>query len=184
MIFTETKIKGAFIIDIKRVEDERGFFGRAFCQREMKEHGLNEVVAQTNLSSNKKKGTLRGLHYQVAPHEESKLVRCTRGSLFDVIVDLRKGSSTYCQWFGTVLTADSFTMLYVPEGCAHGFLTLENNTDIMYEVSAFYAPGSEKGILWNDPAFGIKWPIEPVVISEKDRNQPAFDLFNDVTPKI
>ncbi len=184
MIFTETRIPGAFVIDVKRIEDERGFFGRAFCQKEMKEHGLNEVVAQTNLSSNRKKGTLRGLHYQTAPHEESKLVRCTRGSLFDVLVDLREGSPTFCQWFGVTLTADSFTMLYVPEGCAHGFLTLEDNTDIMYQVSTFYAPESEKGLLWNDPAFNIEWPFEPAVISDKDRNQPAFNLFKDIKPKI
>jgi len=175
MIFTETSIQGAYIIDIKRIEDERGFFGRAFCQNEMKAHGLNDIVAQTNLSSNKRKGTLRGLHYQQAPNEESKLVRCTRGSLFDVLVDLRKDSSTYCQWFGTELTADSFRMLYVPEGCAHGFITLEDDTDIMYQVSQFYEPGAEKGLLWNDPSFGIQWPAEPIVISEKDKNQPLFD---------
>src|SRR5688572_17796333 len=184
MVFTETKIKGAFVVDIKRIQDERGFFGRAFCQHEMKQHGLNEVVAQTNLSHNPTRGTLRGLHYQDAPHEESKLVRCTRGSLFDVLVDLRKGSPTYCQWFGITLTADSFTMLYVPEGCAHGFLTLEDNTDIMYQVSNFYAPGAEKGLLWNDPAFGIQWPMEPTIISDKDRNQPLFNLFNENIPKI
>ena len=164
MIFQETSIIGAYIIDIKRIEDERGFFGRAFCQKEMKEYGLNEAVVQTNLSSNKKRGTLRGLHYQQAPHEESKLVRCTRGSLFDVLVDLRKDSPTYCHWFGIELTADSFKMLYVPEGCAHGFITLEDNTDIMYQVSQFYAPGAEKGLRWNDPAFNIVWPIDPVVI--------------------
>ena len=174
MIFQETSIIGAYIIDIKRIEDERGFFGRAFCQKEMKEYGLNEAVVQTNLSSNKKRGTLRGLHYQQAPHEESKLVRCTRGSLFDVLVDLRKDSPTYCHWFGIELTADSFKMLYVPEGCAHGFITLEDNTDIMYQVSQFYAPGAEKGLRWNDPAFNIVWPIDPVVISEKDKNQPLF----------
>ncbi|RYZ15649.1 MAG: dTDP-4-keto-6-deoxy-D-glucose epimerase, partial [Sphingobacteriales bacterium] len=150
----------------------------------MKEHGLNEVVAQTNLSHNLKKGTLRGLHYQVAPHEESKLVRCTRGSLFDVLVDLRKGSPTYCQWFGTLLTADSFRMLYVPGGCAHGFLTLEDNTDIMYQVSNFYAPGYEKGLLWNDPAFGLEWPMDPVVISAKDQDWAPFDLFAGTIPKI
>lgn len=175
MIFTETKIKGAYVIDIKRIEDERGFFGRAFCHQEMKAKGLNGNVAQTNLSSNKKRGTLRGLHYQQAPHEESKLVRCTRGSLFDVLVDLRKNSATYCQWFGIELSADSFRMLYVPEGCAHGFITLEDNTDIMYQVSEFYAPSAEKGLLWNDPAFGIQWPIEPIVISEKDKKQPLFE---------
>ena len=184
MIFKETPIKGAYLVDIKRIADDRGFFGRAFCQHEMKAHGLNEVIAQTNLSHNPTKGTLRGLHYQAAPHEESKLVRCTRGSLFDVLVDLRKGSPTYCQWFGVILTADSFTMLYVPEGCAHGFLTLEDNTDIMYQVSNYYAPDAEKGLLWNDPAFNIEWPFEPTLISDKDRNQPPFNLFNDTIPKI
>jgi len=175
MIFTKTDIQGAFIIDINRIEDHRGFFGRSFCQQEMKQHGLNETVAQTNLSSNKKKGTLRGLHYQQAPYEESKLVRCTRGSLFDVLVDLRKNSETYCKGFGIELSADSFRMLYVPEGCAHGFITLEDDTDIMYQVNQFYTPNAEKGLLWNDPAFDIKWPIQPVVISEKDRNQPLFE---------
>lgn len=174
MIFNQTKIKGAYLIDIKRIADERGFFGRAFCQREMKDMGLNDRIAQTNLSSNPVKGTLRGLHYQVAPHEESKLVRCTRGSLFDVVVDLRKESETYGQWFGVVLKADNFQMLYVPEGCAHGFLTLEDHTDIMYEVSEFYAPNAERGLLWNDPEIGIQWPMEPILISEKDKQQPSF----------
>lgn len=175
MIFKETNIKGAFIIEIKRIEDERGFFGRSFCQTEMKQHGLEETIAQINMSSNKKKGTLRGLHYQEAPFEETKLVRCTRGSLFDVLVDLRIESDTYLQWFGLELSADSYRMLYIPKGCAHGFLTLEDNTDIMYLTSQFYAPGAEKGLLWNDPAFNIKWPIEPIVISEKDKNQPLFE---------
>lgn len=174
MIFRETTIQGAYLVDIKRITDDRGFFGRAFCRKEMKELGLNDVIAQTNLSSNPKKGTLRGLHYQDLPARESKLVRCTRGSLFDVVVDLRKESATYCKWFGAVLTADSFQMMYVPEGCAHGFLTLEDNTDIMYEVSEYYTPETEKGILWNDPFFGIEWPLQPVVISEKDKNQPLF----------
>jgi len=174
MKFTETIINGAYLVDIKRIADERGFFGRAFCSNEMKAFGLNDNIAQTNLSSNPKKGTLRGLHYQGPPAEESKLVRCTRGSLFDVIVDIRKQSSTYCKWFGAVLTAESFQMLYVPEGCAHGFITLEDNTDIMYEVSEFYTPSAEKGLLWNDPFFGIEWPIQPVIISEKDKNQLLF----------
>jgi dTDP-4-dehydrorhamnose 3,5-epimerase len=175
VIFTETNIKGAYIIDINRIEDERGFFGRSFCQHEMKAYGLNEMVAQTNLSHNKKRATLRGLHYQQTPYEESKLVRCTRGSLFDVLVDLRKHSATYREWFGVELTAESFRMLYVPEGCAHGFITLEDNTDIMYQVSQFYTPGAEKGLLWNDPAFNIQWPVEPIFISEKDQNQPLFE---------
>jgi dTDP-4-dehydrorhamnose 3,5-epimerase len=145
----------------------------------MKKYGLNEIMVQTNLSSNRRRGTLRGLHYQQSPHEESKLVRCTRGTLYDVIVDLRINSATYCQWFGIDLTADSFRQLYVPGGCAHGFITLEDNTDIMYQVSEFYTPAAERGVLWNDPAFAIKWPIDPVVISEKDRSQPFFENLHN-----
>ncbi|WP_187262362.1 dTDP-4-dehydrorhamnose 3,5-epimerase [Pontibacter beigongshangensis] len=174
MIFTETKLKGAYIVDIKRIEDERGFFGRAWCQKEFEEMGLSANVVQTNLSSNKKKGTLRGMHFQVTPFAESKLVRCTRGALYDVIIDLRQNSPTYMQWLGVELTADSFRMLYVPENFAHGFLTLEDDTDITYQVTQFYAPGAERGIRFNDPAFNIQWPIEPQIISEKDKAHANF----------
>ncbi|RIJ34382.1 dTDP-4-dehydrorhamnose 3,5-epimerase [Pontibacter oryzae] len=175
MIFTETKLKGAFIIDVKRLEDERGFFGRSFCQNEFEAHGLSKDVRQTNVSYNKKKGTLRGMHMQLAPNEESKLVRCTRGAIYDVIIDMRPDSETYKQWIGVELTADNYRMLFVPEGFAHGFITLEDNTDVTYQVTEFYTPGAERGIRWNDPAFNIEWPIEPVVISEKDQAHPDFE---------
>lgn len=175
MLFTETKLKGAYIIDVKRLEDERGFFGRSYCQREFEALGLNTNVVQTNVSYNKKKGTLRGMHMQLAPHEETKLVRCTHGAIYDVIVDLRPDSPTFKQWVGVELTADSYRMLYVPEGFAHGFITLEDNTDVTYQVTQFYTPGAERGYRWDDPAFNIQWPIEPVVISEKDRAHAPFE---------
>jgi dTDP-4-dehydrorhamnose 3,5-epimerase len=178
MIFTETKLKGAYIIDVKRLEDERGFFGRSYCQREMDEYGLNTNMVQANVSYNKKKGTLRGMHMQVSPYEETKLVRCTRGAIYDVIIDMREDSETYKQWIGVELTADSYRMLFVPEGFAHGFITLEDNTDVTYNVTQFYTPGSERGIRWNDPAFNIEWPMEPVIISDKDQAHPDFEESN------
>lgn len=174
MIFTKTKLKGAYVLEPKKIEDERGFFARSWCQHEMEEHGLTAKVAQTNVSFNPKKGTLRGMHYQVKPHEESKLVRCTRGAIFDVIIDLRPDSETYKQWLGVELSADNYKMLFVPEGFAHGYMTLEDKTEVTYQVSEFYTPGAEKGIRWNDPAFNIQWPLEPVVISEKDKAHPDF----------
>lgn len=176
MIFTKTKIEGAYLLDIKQIKDERGFFGRSFCQTEFEEHGLNPKVVQVNVSSNYKLGTLRGLHMQMKPAEESKLVRCTKGSIYDVLVDLRPQSSTFMQWLGVELTADRFQLLYVPEGCAHGYLTLSDETDVMYQVSQFYTPSAEKGFQWNDPAFAIIWPIHPVIVSEKDQAHPLFDM--------
>ncbi|PRY11222.1 dTDP-4-dehydrorhamnose 3,5-epimerase [Pontibacter ummariensis] len=175
MNFTETKLKGAYVIDVKRLEDERGFFGRSFCQKEFEAYGLSNEVRQTNVSYNKKKGTLRGMHMQLAPNEESKLVRCTRGAIYDVIIDMRPDSETYKQWVGVELTADNYRMLFVPEGFAHGFITLEDNTDVTYQVTEFYTPGAERCIRWNDPAFNIEWPMEPVVISEKDQAHPDFE---------
>jgi dTDP-4-dehydrorhamnose 3,5-epimerase len=174
MIFTETKCKGAFILDVKRLEDERGFFGRSYCRREMEQYGLNTNVVQANVSYSKKKGTLRGLHRQLAPFAESKLVRCTRGAIYDVIVDLREGSETFGQWTGVELTAESYRMLYVPEGFAHGYLTLEDNTEVTYQVTQFYTAGAETGYRWDDPAFAIEWPIEPLFISEKDKAHAPF----------
>ena len=174
MTFTETKVKGAYLIDIKKISDDRGFFGRAYCKREFERFGINNQVAQVNVSSNNKKATLRGLHMQVAPAEETKLVRCTRGSIFDVLVDMRPASETFLQWFGVVLDSRAFNMLYVPEGCAHGYLTLEDDTDVMYQVSEYYTPEAERGFRWNDPTFNISWPIEPVIISAKDEAQPFF----------
>lgn len=175
MIFTETKLSGAFLIDIKKIEDDRGFFGRSWCKREMEEHGLNNNVVNMNTSLSKFKGTLRGLHFQVMPYAEAKMIRCTRGSIFDIIVDLRPGSPTFKQWTGEVLTADNYKMLYSPEGFAQGFLTLEDNSEITYLTTDFYSPGSAKGVRWNDPAFKVKLPIEPVVISDQDKNWPDFD---------
>ena len=174
MIFSETKLKGAYIIDVKRLEDERGFFGRSYCSNEFKEFNLNTNVVQANVSHNKKKGTLRGMHMQLAPFEETKLVRCTRGAIYDVIVDLRSNSATYKQWIGVELTADSFRMLYVPEGFAHGFITLEDNTDVTYQVTQIYTPQAERGYRWDDPAFNIQWPIQPELVSAKDQVHPLF----------
>lgn len=174
MIFTETKLKGAYIIEVKKIEDERGFFGRSFCQKEFQEHGLRPNVAQTNVSFNKQKATLRGMHMQLAPYGETKLVRCTRGAIWDVIVDLRPDSASYLQWIGVELSANTYRMLYVPEDFAHGFITLEDYTDVTYQVSQFYTPSSERGFRWDDPAFNIDWIIEPKLISEKDKSHPLF----------
>ncbi|MCB1754022.1 MAG: dTDP-4-dehydrorhamnose 3,5-epimerase [Gammaproteobacteria bacterium] len=170
MIFTETKLAGAFIIDLKKLEDERGFFARTFCSRELEEHGLISNVEQANMSWNEKAGTMRGMHYQVDPYQETKLVRCTRGALYDVIIDLRKDSPTYREWIGVELTADNRRALFVPRDFAHGFVTLEDNTDAFYMVSQSYVPGAEAGIRWNDPQFAIDWPVKPTVVSEKDAN--------------
>jgi dTDP-4-dehydrorhamnose 3,5-epimerase len=174
MVFTETKLKGAFIINLTRLEDERGFFARTFCQNEFKEHGLNIQIAQANISYNKRRGTFRGMHMQLPPYEESKLIKCARGTIYDVIVDMRVSSDTYKQWIGVELTAENHQMLYVPEGFAHGFITLKNDTEVTYQMNQFYAPASEKGFRWNDPAFGIVWPIQPIIMAEKDKNFPLI----------
>ncbi len=170
MIFTETKLAGAYIIDLNKMEDERGFFARTFCTQELEEHSLISDIKQANMSWNEKRGTLRGMHYQVNPYQETKLIRCTRGALYDVIIDLRSDSPTYRQWIGVELTADNRRALFVPKDFAHGFITLEDNTDAFYMVSQSYVPGAEEGIRWNDPQFEIVWPIEPDCISEKDAN--------------
>jgi dTDP-4-dehydrorhamnose 3,5-epimerase len=174
MLFTETKLQGAYLINLKRLEDERGFFARTFCRQEFKEYGLNIEIAQANISYNKKKGTLRGMHMQLAPFEESKLIKCNQGAIYDVIVDLRKKSKTFLQWIGAELTSENHQMIYVPEGFAHGFITLEDNTEVSYQMSQFYAPGYEKGYRWNDPVFDIEWPMEPVIMAEKDKNFPLL----------
>lgn len=176
MIFTETKLKGAFIIEVEKKEDERGFFGRSWCAKEMEDHGLNVNIRQANISFNKTKGTLRGMHYQIAPHQEAKLVRCSGGSIYDVIIDLRKDSATFKHWIGVELTQENYKMLYVPEDFAHGFITLEDNCEISYLMSEFYVPGAAATIRWNDPLFKIEWPLEPAVMSEKDRTQADFKL--------
>lgn len=175
MVLRDTKLKGAFIIEAERTGDERGFFARAWCKKEFEAHGLDSRLVQSNISFNKKRGTLRGMHYQVAPHEETKLVRCTTGAIFDVIIDLRPESVTYKQWIGVELRATNHKMLYVPKGFAHGFQTLEDNTEVFYHVSEFYSARSERGVRWNDQTFGIKWPeTESRVISEKDKNWPDY----------
>ena len=175
MIFEETRIPGAFILEVERMEDERGFFARAWCRKEFQARGLNPDMGQSNISFNKKKGTLRGLHYQVAPLEEAKLVRCTRGAIFDVAVDLRPDSPTYLDWVGAELTADNRRMLYVPEGCAHGYQTLEDDTEVFYQVSQFYSPEAERGARWDDPAIGIEWrDTGTFLISEKDASWPLL----------
>jgi len=174
MIFTETDLKGAFVVDIEKHQDERGFFARSWCWREFEALGLNPKLAQCNISFNPHKGTLRGMHYQAKPFEEAKLVRCTRGSLHDVIVDLRSDSPSYKKSLGVVLTAENRRMLYVPQGFAHGFLTLENDTEVFYQISEFYMPESQRGFRWNDPAIAITWPAEVEFISDRDRNFPDF----------
>lgn len=174
MIFIETKLKGAYIINIERFADERGFFARSWCQREFQAHELNPRLVQCNISFNAKKGTLRGMHYQVKPFEEAKLIRCTRGSVHDVIVDIRPDSPTFGEHVGMVLSLDNRQMLYVPEGFAHGLLTLEDNTEVFYQMSEFYAPEYERGLRWNDPAFRIEWPSDVQVISDRDRSYADF----------
>jgi dTDP-4-dehydrorhamnose 3,5-epimerase len=174
VIFTETKLKGAFIIEPEKLEDDRGFFARSWCQREFEAHGLNPRLVQCSISYNKSKGTLRGIHYQTATYEEAKLVRCTSGSIYDAIIDLRPQSPTFRQYIGLVLTARNHKMLYVPEGFAHGFLTLEDNTEVFYQMSEFYSPEHARGVRWNDPAFGIEWPLAPTAMSDRDRSCPDF----------
>ena len=175
MIFKETSLKRAFIIEPERIEDHRGFFARAWCKKEFEAHDLNPHLVQINLSFNKHRGTIRGLHYQTAPYEEAKLFRCTRGAIYDVIIDLRPESPTYLEWIGVELTADNRKMLYVPEDFAQGYQALADNTEVFYQVSQFYSPESERGVRWNDPAFGIKWPDrDNVVISEKDKSWPDY----------
>lgn len=174
MKFTETKLKGAFVIDLEKREDERGFFARTFCADEFEKHGLVNRIVQTNMSRTLKKGTLRGMHYQIAPHQETKLVRVTRGAIFDVIIDIRPESPTFKQWFGVELTAENHTMLFVPRDFAHGFVTLTDDVEATYEVSEFYTPGVEEGIRFNDPEINIQWPIEILDTSEKDANWPDF----------
>ena len=174
MIFTETRLPGVLIVDLERREDERGFFARSWCQREFEEHGLNAALAQCNISFNTRRGTLRGMHYQAAPHEETKLVRCTMGAIFDVLVDLRPASPTYQSWIGVELTAGNRIMLYVPPGIAHGFETLADDSEVFYQMSEFYAPECARGARWNDPAFDIRWPFPPTVISARDQGYPDF----------
>jgi dTDP-4-dehydrorhamnose 3,5-epimerase len=175
MRFIDTHIDGAFVVEPEPVGDERGYFARLWCTREFAQRGLNAAFVQCNTSFSPARRTLRGLHYQVAPYAEIKLVRCTRGSIFDVIADVRPGSPTFRQWLGVELTADNGKMLYVPEGCAHGYLTLEDRTEVMYPVSQPYRPDAERGIRWDDPGFGIDWPAGgPETLSPKDQQWATF----------
>jgi dTDP-4-dehydrorhamnose 3,5-epimerase len=181
MIFTETKLKGAFIIDLERKTDDRGFFARAFCQNEFREHGLRPVIAQANIASNARKGTLRGMHFQYPPAAESKLVRCTRGAILDIIVDLRPESPTYLEHISVELNEDNMTALYVPERFAHGYQALRDNTDTSYQVGEFYTPDAEGGIRYDDPRLGLKWPLPISVISSKDQ---AFCALHEVEDEV
>lgn len=178
MIFTETKLKGAYVIEIKKIADDRGFFGRSWCKNEMEEHGLDASIVQINTSLSRFKGTLRGIHFQIAPYQECKMIHCTRGAVFDVIVDIRPGSPTFMQWYGEELTMDNHKALYSPKGFAQGFITLTDNTEITYFTTEFYAPGMDRGVRWNDPAIGIRLPLQPVIISEKDQSWPDFSPDN------
>ncbi len=170
MIFTETALAGAFIVEPERLEDERGFFARTWCRDEFEAHGLDPSLVQCNVSYNKREGTLRGLHYQAAPYEEVKLVRCTRGAIYDVIVDLRPESDTYKRWDAVELTADNYRMLYIPKGVAHGFQTLQDDCEVFYQMSEFYHPECARGVRWDDVSLRIAWPLPDPVMSSRDRS--------------
>lgn len=175
MIFMESPLPGAYVVDVARAADERGFFARVFCEEEFAAQGLVNPTSQCSVSFNARRGTLRGLHFQAAPHDEEKLVRCTSGAIFDVIVDIRAGSPTYRRWFGAELSAESRRALYIPKGFAHGFISLADDTEVFYMISVPYAPGFGRGLRWNDPALGIEWPFEPTVISARDADYALLD---------
>lgn len=175
MIFNKTDLKDAYIIELQEFNDSRGFFARAFCENEFADHGIEFRVVQANTSYSHKKHTLRGMHYQEKPHQEAKLMKCIKGAIFDVIIDMRPDSPTFKKWMGVELSERNRKMIYVPEGFAHGFVTLEDDTEVYYPVTELYTPGAEKGIRWDDPAFNIQWPVKPQIISEKDQNWPLFD---------
>lgn len=174
VIFRETALRGAFTIDLDRVEDERGFFARSWCVKEFESNGLDARLVQCNISYNKLRGTLRGMHYQIAPAAEVKVVRCTSGAIYDVIIDLRPEAPTYKEHFSVILSSENHRMLYIPEQFAHGFLTLADDTEVMYQMSEFYIPDCARGLRWDDPSFGIVWPEEVRVISGKDRAYPDY----------
>jgi dTDP-4-dehydrorhamnose 3,5-epimerase len=174
LIFTPTKVQGAFVIEPERIEDERGHFARTYCARELQEHGLDPTVVQRSQSYNRRRGTLRGMHFQAAPHEESKIVACARGAIHDVIIDLRAESASYRTWVAVTLTAEASNALFVPKGCAHGFITLADETVVQYDISAYYHAESSLGLRYDDPAFGVVWPFAPVVISARDLAFPGY----------
>ena len=174
MKFSKTSLNGLIVIDVEPVEDERGFFARSWCKDEFVREGLTAQISQCSISFNAQVGTLRGLHYQVEPHSETKVLRCTRGAIFDVLLDLRPESSTFMRWESFELTAENCRMLYVPPGLAHGFITISPNSEVFYQIDKPYVPGAARGVRWNDPAFSITWPIKPQTISAKDSNYPDF----------
>lgn len=175
MKFEKTLLEGAYVIELEKIVDDRGFFARAWCKDEFAKHSLTNRTVQANISLTKAKGTLRGLHFQIAPYEEAKVVRCTRGAIYDVIIDLRPQSPTFKNWFGVELTADNYRMLYVPERFAHGFQTLQDETEVYYEISEYYVPDAARGIRYDDDDFSISWPLPVVNLSEQDANWPDFD---------
>lgn len=181
MIFAETKLKEAFVLDLERREDHRGFFARSFCQREFEQHGLESLIAQVNVAFSKRKGTLRGMHFQFPPVSDSKLVRCTRGAVLDIIVDLRPESPTYLAHVAVELTADNHRALYVPRRFAHGYQTLEDGSEVTYQAGDFYAPGQEGGVRWSDPRLGLAWPLPVTDMAAKD---DAWGLLADVEPEL
>jgi dTDP-4-dehydrorhamnose 3,5-epimerase len=172
--FRETPLRGAFVIELERIEDERGFFARSFCKDEFAAHGLAAELAQASVSFNRRRGTLRGMHYQAPPHEEHKVVRCTRGAMHDVVIDVRAGSPTFRRWHAVELTDENRLSLYVPPGIAHGFQTLADDTEVLYQMSVPHHPESARGLRFDDPALAIAWPLAPVCISERDRNFPLL----------
>lgn len=174
MKFVETPLPGVYVLELERLEDERGFFARTWCAEELAAHGLDPRLAQCDVSFNGKKGTLRGMHYQAAPHEEAKLVRCTMGAVYDVAVDLRDTSPVFRRWYGVELTAASRKALYIPAGCAHGFVTLRDASEVLYQMSTAFAPDAGRGFRWDDPAFAIAWPVAPAIVSDKDAEWPAW----------
>lgn len=181
MIFTETKVHTAFVIDLERRTDHRGFFARAWCQKEFEEQGLMTRLVQVNFSANARKGTLRGMHFQLDPHAEAKVVSCTKGAIYDVVLDLRRDSPTYLRWDSAELAAENHRMLYIPEGCAHGFQTLADDSEVLYLMSEFYAPAHAGGFRYDDPVFAIRWPLEVTSISDADRTWPDYQ---EVTPAV
>jgi dTDP-4-dehydrorhamnose 3,5-epimerase len=175
----ETEVAGTFVVEIEPIDDERGFFARTFCADEFRARGLEACVVQCNISYNKRRGTLRGMHYQAAPHEEAKLVRCVRGAAIDVALDLRPSSPAYRRWTAVELSAENRRALYIPKGVAHGFQTLTDDTELYYEMSERFVPGAGRGVRWNDPAFGIEWPIAEPIVSARDAAYPDFDGVSD-----
>ncbi len=175
MKFIATRLSGVFILELERLDDERGFFARSFCRDEFARHALASEFVQCNVSFNRSSGTLRGLHYQASPHAEAKLVRCTRGTIYDVVVDIRVKSDTYKEWLTTELSADNYRMIYIPDGCAHGFQTLTDNTEVFYQMSAAYQPDAARGIRYNDTALGIRWPLPNPTLSARDAAYPDFE---------